>query len=95
MIDEVIYELVELNRLDAALDVLFNNVDSWLIAGDVDRAREFLKTLDVDRLGLTLVIGVLTITLPIKNVSERQRFVEYVEKNAPARAESLLRGLRS
>jgi hypothetical protein len=94
-----IYELVEEGNTEAALDLLFKTIDSWLCAGKFDECNTFLRLVDIERLNVTLMVGVLATTLSAKNkLPDRVALVEkiegYLSLHEPKRVNSLLVNLR-
>lgn len=97
--EEKIYQLVGGGEEDAALDLLFNTFDDLYETGGFAECDAHLRALDLDRLGVCLVVGVLSITLtPREKLAGRddflQRSEEYLQRVAPDRVDRLLKGLR-
>jgi hypothetical protein len=94
-----VYSLVARDRFDAAIDILFRNVDALLLAGQFDRCDDLLRAIDLKRLDTNLLVGALSITLSAADkLPGRAHFVErvarHLESVAPGRVERLLVGLR-
>ena len=92
---EAVYALVKKGELDEAIDVLFYEVDE-LSNPDCD---EMLLQMDLDRLDVALLIGLLSITLVRKaKLSNRVETFRQVEERFmrdldPERVVRLLQGL--
>jgi hypothetical protein len=94
-----VYSLVARNRFDAAIDILFRNVDELLLTGQFNRCNDLLRAIDLGRLDTNLLVGTLSITVSAADkLPGRAHFVERVAKRlesmAPGRVERLLVGLR-
>jgi hypothetical protein len=94
-----VYSLVAQGRFEAAIDVLFRNVDALLLAGQFSRCNELLRAIDLKRLDTNLLVGALSITVSAADrLPGRAHFVERVARQlevlAPGRVERLLAGLR-
>ena len=94
-----VYSLVAADGPDDAIDVLFNNIDDMLLAGDFARCDDLLMVIDPKRLDTNLLVAALSITkAAAEKLPTRARFVQRVERRvgelAPERLESLLSGLR-
>jgi hypothetical protein len=93
----------ELNALDAdsAIDLLFRQVDDALFAGDADKTwpdlDEWSREVDPEGLSIALIVGVLSITFPVRGEEWRKAWFDRakttLEVLAPERAERLLRHL--
>ena len=87
------------DNLDAALDAVLKTFDDLFLAGKFDEANSFLMEIDVNRLSVSLMVGILTATLPAKTqLPSRPTFVATIEaalrQIEPQRVERLLIGLR-
>ena|SRR5258706_999632 len=92
---ENIYRLVDFKNYDAAIDVLFENIDE-LGNQQCDLA---LRSIDLTRLDTNLLVGLLSITLErAPELPSRVALVRAVEQRllvlAPDRLAGLLAGLR-
>lgn len=95
---EKMYGLVEGDRADEALDILFEEVDT-LLRDDMDLVTEMFEAIDLSRLDTNLLVGVLSITLAGKEyLPSRPQLVQRVEERlrilASERIEGLMKGLR-
>jgi hypothetical protein len=93
------YSLVAHAAVDAAIDLVFDHVDSLLYAHKFRECDEALAAVDIKRLDTNLMIALLSITRVEKaRLRRRGELVERVERRlaeiAPARATELLKGLR-
>lgn len=90
-------ELEEADRLDAALDLMLDSTDRWLHKGELAQCDATLALADTTRLSITLLLGLLTATLPLRGLSEtRKVFVTRVTEELNRRrrdSQSLLQGL--
>jgi hypothetical protein len=94
-----VYSLVARDRFDAAIDILFRNVDALLLTGQFNRCNDLLRAIDPKRLDTNLLVGALSITVSAADkLPGRGHLVERVAKRlesvAPGRVERLLAGLR-
>jgi hypothetical protein len=63
--------------LDATMDFIFTTVDDWFWAGKFADVDEALRLADLDRLGVDLMLSLLTITLGARSkLKERTQFFE-------------------
>lgn len=90
-----VYKLTAEGRVNAAIDVLFENVDE-LNSDDCD---QLLHAVDLNRLDTHLLVGLLSITLSrAADLTHRSKVVEMVERRleeiAPDRVARLMVGLR-
>ena len=101
---EKLYELDHPSTYRKALDYLFEAVDDALWYGDKEQSWPSIEALcnqlDVEKMSVQMMIGVLSITIPIKNLPYRARFCsrvrERLEKTEPSeRITKLLTGLES
>tara|TARA_Y100000310_G_C20671249_1_gene810429 strand:- start:531 stop:956 length:426 start_codon:yes stop_codon:yes gene_type:complete len=89
------------NSIDNRLDILFNYINNLLCSDSFETVDKFIDIVKVDKLELTLIIGILTITLAAKyKLHNREAFVnkvyEYLEATEPdkERRINLLKGLK-
>lgn len=89
---------VDQDAVDKGIDVLFNHIDDAFLAGEFEYVNNILEQLDLERLCISLVLAVLTITkaarphLPYQ-VEFTRRARARLEVLAPDRIEGLMRGL--
>lgn len=96
---EEFYSLVDAGRTSAAIDRLFNYVDSRFLAGRFLEVDRLLDDIDLARLDTRLIVAVLSITLCASpELPNRAAFFEACRERlqvlAPGRLENLLRGLK-
>ena len=93
-----VYSLDTEGRIDDAMDLLFQRMSKLLSSGGPVSCEGVLRAFDVGRVTVDLMIAVLTISLPAKDLIARQRLASRIERNisvcASSRAESLLVGLK-
>ena len=86
-----------LGQTDTALDIIFDQVDEMLLAGEFDRVNQLLVDTSVDEYSVELLLGVLTATLPAKGqLPDRCAFFQRVAQTLEARGglqDGLLVGL--
>lgn len=58
-----IYDLVDQDRTDDALDVLFDEIDTLFEDDSIDRIDDYLVLSEIEKLNPVLIIGFLSITL--------------------------------
>jgi hypothetical protein len=84
-------------RTDAALDLIYDQVDEWLHRPQFDRLDSILANLPVADLSIHLLLGILTATLPaIRRLDSRTRLFQEIERVLKDRGdyeEGLLVGL--
>ena len=86
-------------RIDAAIDVLFDNFDNLLSAGDFATTDAVIAQVAIANVSLTFLMGVLSITLPASDKLANRKplfnaaWEMAIETERPA--EALLGGLRS
>lgn len=89
--------LDERGQTDIALDLIFDQIDEMLLAGQFECVNELLADIPTDKYSLELLLGILTATLPAKNrMPVRAAFFERVSRtleNRGERNEGLLVGL--
>jgi hypothetical protein len=91
--------LVKIGQIDAALDLIYDRIDTFLINhkfGDVD---SILKHVNAEQFSVDILLGLLTSTLPARTqLPARGAFFEKVEREITKRGEweeGLLTGLES
>lgn len=84
-------------RTDAALDLIYDQVDEWMHRAQFDRLDSILANLPVADLSMDILLGVLTATLPAtRRLGSRAKLfydVEQVLRNRGDYEEGLLAGL--
>jgi antitoxin (DNA-binding transcriptional repressor) of toxin-antitoxin stability system len=84
-------------RTDAALDLIYDQVDEWMHRAEFDRLDGILENLPVADLSLDILLGLLTATLPAKRrlVSRAKLFheIEQVLRDRGDYEDGLLVGL--
>lgn len=82
---------------DRALDLLFDTVDDLLLAGRFGECDAILRSADAGEWSATLLVGLLTVTLPARGrLAERAPFVERTRAELAGRGrdtKALLSGL--
>jgi hypothetical protein len=96
---EDVYSLVRREKIDPAIDLLFDRVDNLLLAGKFSECDALLKVIDVKRLDSNLIVAALSITDAAKDkLPSRSQFLDVCEKHlptiAPGRVQLLLDGFR-
>lgn len=82
-----------MSELDRELDLIFNLFDNLFLKGEFDTANLLIRLMNPDA-NLTLVIGVLSITLAAKDrLPNRERFFRHVSQRHDAQKKNLLIGL--
>lgn len=94
-----IYKFVDIKRDDKAIDLLFYTVDYYMRNGQFDLLDKLIQEIDLDKLSLSLMIGVLTITLPAKKqLLSREAIYDKIKEKIiqldPERVDRLLVGLK-
>ena len=95
-----VYELDAAGRIEAAIDVLFDEVDD-MMGIDWEGVDRFCREVDVNRFGTELCVGVAVITRPMVEHTEfvpsrgemMARLRDRVEELKPGKVEALLGGL--
>ncbi len=93
-----IYSLSFNNKTDKALDVMYDAVDEQLLDGNIDLVDKWMMEIDLNRINIALMLGILTITKPFKEkLSARKDFYlkvrdKIIETDAE-RCDKLLIGL--
>ncbi|HEY5741872.1 MAG TPA: hypothetical protein VIS99_04965 [Terrimicrobiaceae bacterium] len=89
--------LAELKKVDAALDLLYDQVDEVLHVGEFGKLDRLLRSANTETLSADILLGLLTTTLPAKSkLPSRPRFCKDVERSLRRRnewEEGLLVGL--
>ena len=89
--------LDQLGQTDAALDLIFSQVDELLVAGDYQRVDVLLASVPANELSMDLLLGLLAVTLPARSrLTQRATFYSTVEMVLRERGhlkEGLLAGL--
>lgn len=93
-----VYSCVAERDLDATVDILFGEFDGLLSAGRFAHCDTIIESINVDRLGPTLLVALLAVTLPASSkLAARAGLVGRVRARLsviePERVESLMRGL--
>lgn len=96
---ERVLRLEKMGNIDSALDLLYDQIDARLKAGKFEDTDKFLQKLNVAKLSIDLLLGVLTASLPARyKLPSRGVFykkVEAVLKQRNEWEENLLLGLES
>jgi hypothetical protein len=91
-------KLADQGNVDSALDHIFDQADSLLLAGEFTALNEVIAGLDAERLSIDVLLAVLTISLPAKSkLPARSGFYCAVERLLRERGEfrdGLLSGLQ-
>ena len=92
---EDVYTLCAQERTDAAIDVLFDNINQMLIAQDYSRCDCALQGIDLYRLDTHLLVAVLAITFSAAphlsfRVHLLRRITERLRELAPDRVDRLI-----
>ena len=93
------YRLDQSGRIDAAIDLIFDRVDTLLCGGDFEECDLLLRAVEVDRLSVDLMVAFLSITLAARDrLRERARFYSRVKQQIESErgvqvTDSLLKGL--
>lgn len=86
-------------KSDAALDVIYSNINYYLTQGRIEMVDSLLRILDPATLSVDLLLGLLTATLPARYVlPSRAQFFSAVQNELKKRGEweeGLLTGLES
>lgn len=89
--------LASKGQIDAALDLVYDQVDEMMLASKFDELNQVIDALDTDGLSLDIILGVLTITLPAKSkLTARAKFFDAAKQTLMIREEyreGLLNGL--
>jgi hypothetical protein len=89
--------LDECGQTDAALDIIFDQIDEKLLAGNFIQVDQTLANTSPENLSIDLLLGILTATLPAKtHLKSRQLFYRQVQETLERRGrlkEGILVGL--
>jgi len=93
-----VYTMLTQHKENLALDLIFRSCNDAFEKGHFEYINNGLISIDINRLNITLMIGILTATLPAKHkLRYRRNFYKKVRKVlmsiAPSRVDSLLDGL--
>lgn len=76
-------------QTDAALDIIFDQMDEMLLAGEFDQVDRILAEVIPGSFSVELLLGLLTVTLPAKNrLRNRAPFFERVRQSLYERGET-------
>ncbi len=76
-------------RLDTALDLIFDQVDELLLSGAFDEVDQILGHVVPDEFSTEVLVGLLTVTLPAKNqLARRDEFFQRVAETLRTRGET-------
>ncbi len=76
-------------QTDAALDIIFDQIDETLLSGEFDRVDRILVEITPDDFSVELLLGLLTVTLPAKNrLCNRASFFKQVRHSLHERGET-------
>jgi hypothetical protein len=91
--------LDKLGHTDAALDLIYDRIDTLLIAHEFDEVDAILESADLKILSIDVLLGLLTSTLPARTkLASRKAFFMAIEQEAKRRGEweqGLLTGLEN
>lgn len=95
---EEIYQLCEENNTDKGIDILFSKIDELLLKEDFDLCDDLLRTINLQKLNTSMLLGLLSITFTATaKLPYRSKLVTNIEAvlkvREPNRVESLLKGL--
>jgi hypothetical protein len=80
--------LDEHSQTDVALDIIFDQIDEMLLAGQFDRVDQLLIDTVTEEYSVELLLGILTATLPAKDrLCDRAEFFQRVAQTLQARGE--------
>ncbi len=94
-----VYQLDRSGQIDAAIDLVFDTIDTLLCEDDFQGCDRLLKVVDADKLSIDLLVAVLSITLTARDhLPERRslcnRVKARIQRERGARAaEIVLKGL--
>jgi len=93
-----IYDLIKINKIDDAIDILFSQIDNRLLKGEFKQCDEILKSINLQKVNITFMICVLAITSPAKDkLLYRKELFENIKniinQKDPQRCSRLLNGL--
>jgi DNA repair exonuclease SbcCD ATPase subunit len=91
--------LDKIGQTDAALDLIYDRIDTLLVKGKFEEVDSVLRDADPKRLSVDILLGLLTSTLPARTkLSTRAKFFAEVEREIRRRdqwEDGLLTGLES
>ncbi len=67
----IFYSKIHLDRIDHLIDDLFIYVDDLLISQDNNGLKYIIENFDINKLETNLMVALLSITLPVREWSER------------------------
>jgi len=80
--------LDQISQPDSALDIIFDQIDEMLLAGQFDRIDELLIETATDDYSVEVLLGILPATLPAKDrLPSRDAFFERVTQTLQTRGE--------
>ena len=95
-------ELTDLDReetVDEALDLAFDQIDDAFLEGRFDWVDQFLKIADVESMSVSLLVGILTITVSaeskLRHRSEFRNRAENVIRKRGRYNDTILRDLQA
>lgn len=75
-------------QTDAALDIVFDQIDEMLLAGKFKKVNQLLVDTETDNYSVELLLGILTATLPAKNqLQDRAEFYKRTARTLHSRGE--------
>ena len=96
---ETLYTEIREGRDREAVQLVINTADEWMYAELWDIGNALLAAADIEQLGVTGAIGVLTALDPVRaRTPAREGFIrrlsDYIHRTQPDQVDALLRGLR-
>lgn len=94
-----VYRLDGAARIDAAIDILFDRIDTLFCEGDFEACDRLLKSVDLNRLSVDVLVAILSITLAARgNLVERaslcrRAHARIKNERGAAATDALLKGL--
>ena len=90
-----LYMLVAENKIDPAINLLFDKIDDLLCAGEFATVDQIIQVIDLTRLDSNLLVGLLSITYAASDkLKKRDWLVSEIEKQlyriVPERAHRLV-----
>lgn len=80
--------LDNIGQTDAALDIVFDQIDEMLLAGKFKKVNQLLVDTETDNYSVELLLGILTATLPAKNqLQDRAEFYKRTARTLKSRGE--------
>lgn len=98
--NELISIIKSENKVRRALDILYDNIEGWIKSNDFESYNLFLEQVVISEHSVTILVGILTITVLSKeyHTEERRLFYErvrvYLEQTDPKRVVSLIGNLK-